>query len=76
MKSFRKLNIKHPTRAYLCHVGDKEGEPSHEEHAQEDAQRQAGLQRLLAVLAGKPSALAAGRGLAQGAGNLQWEMER
>lgn len=58
---------------YLCHVGDEEGEPCHEEHAQEDAQRQTRLQRLLAVLAGEPPALAAGRGLAGGTGNLQWD---
>lgn len=59
------------TCAYLRHVGDEEGEPGHEEHAQQDAQRQTRLQRLLAVLAGEPPALAAGRGLAGGTGNLQ-----
>lgn len=62
-----------PTGSYLCHIGDEEGQPGYEEHAQEDAQGQAGLQSLLAVLVGEPPALAAGQGLAWGTWDLRPE---
>lgn len=59
----------------MCHVRHKEGEPGHEEHAQQDAQGQAGLQGFLAVLIGKFPALARGRRLALGSGDL-WRRRR
>ena len=37
---------------YLDYVGHKERQPGHKEHAQQDAQRQAGLQGLPAMLGG------------------------
>lgn len=64
------MQHKAPTDSYLSHIGDKEGQPGHEEHAQEDAQGQAGLQSLLAVLVGEPPALTAGQGLARGTWDL------
>lgn len=73
-KKLLKTQHKAAVCAHLRHVGDEEGQPSHEEHAQEDAQRQAGLQRLLAVLVGESPALAATRGLGRGLGDLQWDM--
>lgn len=42
---------------YLGYVGQKEGQPRHKEHAQQDAQGQAGLQGLPAVLGGQAPAV-------------------
>lgn len=42
---------------YLGYVGHEEGQPGHKEHAQQDAQRQAGLQGLPAVLGGQTPAV-------------------
>lgn len=38
---------------YLSYVGHKEGQPGDKEHAQQDAQGQAGLQGLPAMLGGQ-----------------------
>lgn len=42
---------------YLSYVGHKEGQPGNKEHAQQDAQGEAGLQSLPAMLGGQTSAV-------------------